>query len=175
MKRRDVIAGLGGLAVLGGGAGMALNVGDRGGEEAIEPVELQTLDAPGSTAGVATVPERGRVTVLELFATWCTVCQSMMPEMAAVYDAVGDDVQFLSVTNEPVGDTVTTEDIASWWADHDGDWTVAHDRDLELTQRLDATGVPYTFVFDEDNRIAWKHHGRSEAAEIESAVAGQLG
>jgi thiol-disulfide isomerase/thioredoxin len=175
MKRRDIIAGLGGLAVLGGGAKMARNVGERGGENAVEPVELETLDAPGSTSGTTTVPERGRVTVLELFATWCTVCQSMMPEMAAVHDAVGDNVQFLSVTNEPVGDTVTTEDVAAWWADHDGDWTVALDRDLELTQRLDANGVPYTFVFDENNRITWKHKGRSAAGEIESAVSEQLG
>lgn len=175
MKRRDVIAGLGGLAVLGGGAAVALNAGDRRGGQAIEPVELETLDAPGSTAGMATVPERGRVTLVELFATWCTVCQSMMPEMADVNDAVGDEVQFLSVSNEPIGDTVTTGDIAAWWADHDGDWTVAVDRDLELTKRLDATGVPYTFVFDEDNRIAWKHHGRSESAEIESVVREQLG
>ena len=175
MNRREVIAGLGGLAVLGGGASMALDVGDRGGGDAVESVELETLDAPGSTAGVAVVPERGRVTVLELFATWCNVCQSMMPEMAALHDAVGDDVQFLSVTNEPVGDTVTTADIASWWADYDGDWTVALDRDLELTQRLDATGVPYTFVLDENNRITWRHKGRSEAGEIESVVREQLG
>lgn len=175
MQRREVIAGLGGLAVLGGGAGIALKIGNRGSDEAVDPVELETLDAPGSTAGVATVPERGRVTVLELFATWCTVCQSMMPEMAAAHDAVGEEVQFLSVTNEPVGDTVTVDDVAEWWADHEGSWTVAVDRDLELTQRLDASGVPYTFVFDEDNRIAWQHHGRSEASEIESAVREQLG
>ena len=174
MKRRDVIAGLGGLAVLGGGAGLALDVGDRGSQEAVEPLELETLDAPGSSAGAVTVPERGRVTVLELFATWCTVCQSMMPEMAALHDAVGDEVQFLSVTNEPVGDTVTRADIAEWWTSHDGDWTLAVDEDLGLTQRLDATGVPYTFVLDEDNRIAWKHKGRSTAAELEGIVREQL-
>lgn len=175
MRRRDLLVGAGSLAALGGGAAVAFDVVGSTDESTIGAVDLDVISAPESEADTVTVPEPGRVTFLELFATWCNVCQSMMPEMAALHDAVGDDVQFLSVTNEPVGDTVTTADIASWWADYDGDWTVALDRDLELTQRLDATGVPYTFVLDENNRIAWRHKGRSEAGEIESVVREQLG
>jgi thiol-disulfide isomerase/thioredoxin len=173
MQRREVIAGLGSLAVLGGGGALAFSGNDAGTED-IEAVELETLDAPGSEAGTATVPEEGRVTFVELFATWCTVCESMMPRVAEVHDAVGDEVQFLSVTNEPLGETVTAEDVSEWWTGHDGDWTVAADTDLELTQRLDATGVPYAVVFDEGNRVAWTHRGRASASKLEDAIRSQL-
>lgn len=173
MKRREVIAGLGSLAVLGGGAALAFGTGD-GGSEGVEPLDIETLDAPGSTAGTISVPERGRVTVLELFATWCGVCESTMPELAEAHEAVGDEVQFVSVTNEPLGETVTREDVAEWWTDHGGNWTLGVDDDLELTQRLDATGVPHTVVFDADNRIAWQHHGRTTAAELEGVVRRHL-
>ena len=172
MRRREVIAGLGSLAVLGGGAALAFS-GD-GPSEGVEAVELETLEAPGSEAGTVTVPERGTVTFVELFATWCTVCQSMMPRVAAVHDAVGDEVQFLSVTNEPLGNTITAGDVARWWADRGGAWTVAADTDLELTQRLDATGVPYAVVFDEDNRVTWTHRGLASASELEDAIRAQL-
>lgn len=173
MRRRELLAGLGSLAALGGGAAVAFDaVGQQSG--AVDPVELETLDAPGSEAGTATVPERGRVTVLEVFATWCTVCQSMMPRLAEVHDAVGDEVQFVSVTNEPLGNTVTREDVTEWWDDHGGTWTVAVDADLTLTQRLDASGVPYAFVLDEDNDVVWEHRGRATADEIETPIRQHL-
>jgi thiol-disulfide isomerase/thioredoxin len=105
-----------------------------------------------------------------LFATWCNVCESMMPELATAHESVGDDVQFLSVTNEPLGNTVTREDVAEWWREHDGSWTVAADGDLELSRRLEASGVPYAFVLDSRNRITWRHRGRTSAETIQSEI-----
>jgi thiol-disulfide isomerase/thioredoxin len=174
MKRRQVVAGLGSLAVLGGGAALAFDGASQSGSEQFEQIELEKIDASGSSAGSVTVPQEGRVTVLELFATWCGVCESMMSELGTAHDSLGDDVQFVSVTNEPLGETVTRADVASWWADHQGRWTLAADTDLELTQRLDAKGVPYTVIFDADNRIAWSHRGRTTARKLEAVVTREL-
>lgn len=173
MRRRDLLVGAGSLAALGGGAAVAFDLvgSDR---ETIEPIELETLEAPGSEAGTAMVPERGQVTFVEIFATWCGICQDMMPDLAAAHAAVGDDVQFLSVTNEPLGSTVTREDVAAWWERYDGAWTVAADPELELTRALDSSGVPYKFVLDERNRVVWRNQGRSNAEEIESRIRDAL-
>lgn len=165
MRRREFLAGAAGLGVLGAGAAVAFSgLGFGSGE--IEPVELETLDAPGSTAGLTTVPESGRVTFVELFATWCTVCNSMMPRLAEVHETVDGDAQFLSVSNEPVGTTVSREEVAQWWADHGGAWPVGLDPELELTEQLDAGGVPYTVLFDERNRVLWQHRGRASVDEL---------
>ncbi len=173
MRRRDLLVGAGSLAALGGGAAVAFDlVGSD--EETIEPIELETLDAPGSEAGTAAIPELGRVTFVEIFATWCGVCQDMMPDLAATHATVGDDVQFLSVTNEPLGSTVTREDVAEWWERYDGTWTVAADPELELTRALDSSGVPYKFVLDEGNRIVWRNQGRSDAEEMETRIRDAL-
>lgn len=166
MRRRDVLAGAVSLAILGGGATIASDELGEFGATTIEPVELEMIDAPGSTSGAMMVPERGRVTFVELFATWCTICQLMMPRLAEVHANAGDDLQFLSVTNEPVGNTVTRDDVANWWAENGGNWTVALDEDLELTERLDANGVPYTFVLDEQNRVVWRHRGEASVEKI---------
>lgn len=172
MRRRELVAGAAGLVVAGGGAAVAFGDLDLGGDDhAVEPVELETIDAPGSAAGTTLVPEPGRVTFLELFATWCDVCERMMPQLAAVHDEVGEDVQFVSVTNEPVGVTVTRDHVAEWWADNGGNWTVAVDRELELTERLDvAASVPYAFVLDESNVVVWSDRGYKSADELREAI-----
>jgi len=169
MKRREAIAGLGALGVLGTGGAVAFGntglLGDSEGDR-IEPVDLPRIDAPGSPPGTETVPEEGRVTYLTMFATWCTICQAKMDPLGEAAAAVDGDVQFVSVTNEPVGQTVDREDVVEWWVDHDGAWPVAHDEGLELSRRVDAPGVPYSVVFDADNRVTWSDGGYKEADEI---------
>lgn len=125
------------------------------------------------------------MTVLELFATWCGVCEQLMEPMGAVYDELGErgyesageggDVQFLSVTDEPLGRTTTRGDVASCWEAHDGRWTVASDADLELTGALDATAVRYTVVLDEANVITWSETGYKSAAELQDPIFTALG
>ncbi|MFP9193114.1 TlpA family protein disulfide reductase [Natrialbaceae archaeon A-CW1-1] len=179
MRRRDLLAGAAALGASGVGAAYATGYIDPLGLAAtVEPIELETIDAPGSQAGTLSVPERGNVTVLEFFATWCGVCAEQMEPMGAVYDDIGQhpDVQFLSVTNEPVGRTVTRSDVATWWIDHDGRWSVALDNDLALTEALDASGVPYTYVLDDSNAIRYAGRGYKSVDElldpIERAVDG---
>ncbi len=173
MRRREALAGLGALGVFGVGAAFALGDFDlfESGER-IEPVDLPRLDAPGSSEGVETVPEEGRVTYLAMFATWCSTCRVKMEPLGEAAAAVSDDVQFLSVTNEPVGQTVQPEDVADWWRDHDGNWPVAHDDELVLSKRVDAPGVPYSVVIDADNRLVWSDGGYKEADEILDQIDG---
>lgn len=168
MRRRDLLAGAASLAVIGGGAAYAvgdLSFGEQSQEE-VEQFELPGIEAPGSDAGTIPVPERGRGSFVELFATTCSVCQRMMPELRAASEHVGDDVQFVSVTNEPVGHSIETEGVAEWWADHDGNWQLAHDDDLALTRELNANVVPYTAVFDADNRLLWSDGGYKTETEL---------
>lgn len=162
MRRRDLIVGLGGLATVGGAA-LTLGSTDPTG---IDPVEIEIVDAPGSTPGTVIVPEPGRVSVVEFFATWCSVCAASMPALRVVHDAVGDDIQFISVTNEPLGHAITREDVAGWWIEHEGNWPVGLDTDLTLTERLDAAGVPTLVVLDPDNHITYTHVGEPDGDEV---------
>lgn len=162
MRRRDVLVGLAGLATVAGAA-VTLGSSDAAG---IDPVEVETLDAPGSTAGTAMVPERGRVSIVEFFATWCTICAASMPVLRDVHDRAGDDVQFTSVTNEPLGHSISRQDVTDWWVEHDGAWPVGVDPDLVLTERLEATGVPTLVVLDAENRVTYTHVGKPNADAV---------
>lgn len=168
MRRRKLLAGLGALGLVGAGAvGARTDVLSDGEEpEQIEPVDLRRFDAPGSPPGTETVPEPGRVTFLEMFATWCGICKRKMGPLGTAHAEVGEDVQFVSVTSEPIGRSVQPEDVVEWFADLGGNWPVASDEDLDLSRRVDATAVPYAVVFDEQNRITSTSTGYAEAGRL---------
>lgn len=171
MRRRDVLAGLAAAGVVGGGAVIARRNALWGANgPAIRRQEVETIDAPGSDPGTVQIPDPDRPTVVKFFATWCTVCQSMMEPTGEVYDRLGGDIGFLSLTNEPVGDTVSRADVAAWWDEHDGRWTVGLDRGLKLTEALDASEVPYTFVIDSEGIVQWADSGYKSADELSAAI-----
>jgi thiol-disulfide isomerase/thioredoxin len=166
MRRRELLAGVLGLGAVGGGAYLATK-SETG---TVEPVELQTINAPGSEAGTTTVPERGTVSVVKFFATWCSTCSAMMPEVRAAHEEVGDEANFVSVTYEPLGHSVTRADVADWWRDHEGAWTVAHDAEFVLTDALGVAGVPTTTVLDEQNRVVLNEGGYKTEEDFVEAV-----
>lgn len=175
MNRREILTGLGSISVLGGAVA---TYSWRQTGERVDPVTVETLDAPGSTAGEMVVPDLGRVTFLEIFATWCSICRGMMPTIREVHEQIDgqdSDVQFLSVSNEPIGTTVERRDVADWWRENGGNWSVGIDTDLALTAELDVRTVPATFVFDKRNRLVQADTGEKSAEEliewIESAHA----
>lgn len=168
MRRRDLLAGAAGAGTVLVG-GWAVTSGSLGTEH--DPVTLETIDAPGSDAGEIRVPDPGRVSFLDFFGTWCGPCERQMPELAAAHDAVADsDVQFVSITNEPIGRTLSREEVAAWWAEHGGAWTVAHDADHRLTERHDVTRLPTAVVLDGRNAVTWSHTGLADADELVGAI-----
>ncbi len=166
MRRRDLLAGAASAGVLGFGAWTVTSQSLGSG---YEPVTLDTIEAPGSEAGEIRVPKRGTVSFLDFFGTWCGPCETQMPALVETHERV-EEVQFLSITNEPVGSTLPPEEVAQWWADHNGAWTVAHDADHRLTERHDVTRLPTAVVLDAENTVTWSHTGLADADELVAAI-----
>lgn len=173
MRRREVLAGLGSLGTLGGAGAITvygLPSGDDAGadEPRHKPIEVTTVEAPGSEPGTLRIPDTGGVTFLEFFATTCSVCKDGMPELAAAHDRVGDDVTFLSVTNESER-LVDDAALREWWREHGGEWTLGRDPTSELVVYY-GTSTPTAVVFDADGRVHWESTGRKTADEVVDAI-----
>ncbi|WP_058827123.1 TlpA disulfide reductase family protein [Haloferax sp. Q22] len=134
------------------------------------PLVVDTVDAQGSSAGEVRIPAAGTPTVLDLFATWCAPCVAQMESLRTLHEEFGDDVAFVSVTNERLGGGLTMDDIRDWWAEHDGNWTVGHDPDSNLMRAVRANGLPYLVVFDADGSITWTHRGLASEENLRAAV-----
>jgi thiol-disulfide isomerase/thioredoxin len=172
MNRRQVLAGAGGLALTAGAGWIAFGR-DTGGEFG---VTVDTIEAPGSETGTQRLPVSGTVTLLDLFATWCLPCKAQMRSLRPVHDDYAEEVRFVSVTNEQFGGGLTREDVADWWRDHDGNWTLGHDPASVVHQQVGAGGLPYLVLTDTEGQIVWSHSGVASETrlreEIESALAG---
>ncbi|UHQ95311.1 TlpA family protein disulfide reductase [Haloterrigena alkaliphila] len=179
MRRRDVLAGLGGAGVVAGGGAVAVyglpspgRFLDEETDEPPEPIEIETIEAPGSEAGTVAIPDRGRATFLDLFGTWCGPCIEQMPALAEANERIGDEVQFCSVTNESVGPngSITKAELVDWWEKHGGNWTVGHDPAAELTSRYLEGGFPTAVAVDATGRVQWAESGIKTADELVDGI-----
>ncbi|THE64079.1 TlpA family protein disulfide reductase [Salinadaptatus halalkaliphilus] len=183
MRRRDVLAGLASVGVVGGGGVLAVRgvpsfetgsddpeATDGAETTAPDPIAIETVEAPGSEAGEVRIPAPERVTFVDFFGTWCPPCIEQMPALAEANDRIGSDVLFLSVTNEAVGSSVTEDELVDWWDEHDGDWLLGLDPTAELTSRYLAGGYPSAVAIDTDGRVQWSDSGVKTADELVAGI-----
>lgn len=189
MRRRDLLAGLGSVGVIGGAGAVAVyglpssddiagspdDVAGEDGEEGdggdrYEPVEIETVDAPGSEAGEILVPATDRPTFVDFFGTWCPPCIDQMPELAEAHERVGDEVLFISITSESVGEsgTITEAELVEWWDENGGNWTLGLDPAAELTYRV--SSYPTAMAIDSSGQIQWSDSGRKTADELVEGI-----
>lgn len=163
MERRHLLAGIASTGAVGAGGLLATgNVPAALGGSSVEPVEpltLDTVEAPGSRDGEVTIPADGRVTFVDFFGTWCDPCWEQMPALAEANDRVGDNVLFVSVTTEDVGGAVPESAVVEMWEQTGGEWLAAVDRTAELAAKLDVGGYPTAVVIDGSGRIRWSDSG----------------
>lgn len=171
MNRRQLLAGIAGVALTGGSAWVAAQELPAGTEL---PVQIETMNAHGSDRGTISVPIENTVTVIDLFATWCSPCKAQMDGLASLHDAYGDELAFISVTNERIGGTLSRADIRTWWHQNDGCWTLGLDPESELMAMLGADGLPYIAVTGADGTITWRHRGVARSDSIRSEIEAAL-
>lgn len=178
MKRRTFLAGVGAATAVS----LAGCLGDRGTSDAaggqpttgdgpgISQRTIDTIDAHGSSAGQIALPVDGQVTVVDMFATWCAPCKPTLDNLAVARTQTSGDVRFVSVTSEVLTEQFTKAEIAEWWAEHGGEWTVGHDAGAQLTRHLNANNLPTTFVFDAERVQTWRHTGVPSTDDIVEQV-----
>lgn len=183
MRRRDVLAGAVSLGVVGSAGAVALRGAPSPGEGStettgddesesptVDPMTIETVEAPGSEAGEVRVPASDRATFIDFFGTWCPPCIKQMPELAEANDRVGDEVLFISITNEAVGRSVTEEELVDWWDEHDGNWSLGLDPTAELAARCRLDGYPFAVAIDAAGRIQWSDSGNKTADELVAGI-----
>lgn len=172
MNRRRFLAAAAGVALTGGSVWVASEPLSSDGRF---PMQVETMDARGSTAGTVRLPADDGVTVVDLFGTWCTPCTKQLPELARLHEEFGGRVSFVSVTNERIGGTLSRADIRQWWHDNSGAWTVGLDPESDVMAALGASGLPYLAVLGPDGSIEWSDSGVVSAETLRPRIETALG
>lgn len=107
----------------------------------------------GRTLGLSTGDLKGKVSLVNVFASWCTACREEHPLLMRLKEQAVVPIHGLNYKDAP-------KDAADW-LDTLGDPYTRTGADINGRVGIDwgVYGVPETFVIDANGRIAYKHIG----------------
>lgn len=99
---------------------------------------------------------RGKVVLLNIWATWCVPCRAEMPSLEALHrEFPTDSFAIVTVSIDEGG-----PDVVRAFAEELGlTFEILHDRTRQIERIYQTTGVPETFVLNRDGRIVSKKIG----------------
>jgi len=126
--------------------------------------------------------EKGKIYVVEFWATWCTPCIRMMPHMSALQQEYKDKgVTFIAFTSkdDPKADQGNNQESVSKFVERRGPklqytFAYADNRDTYKAWMTDSghSGIPCCFVIGKDSKIAFIGHPMVLDEVLPKVVAG---
>lgn len=129
---------------------------------AAPPFAAHTLD--GRT--VAPADYRGKVVLVNFWATWCGPCRAEIPALVALQDKYRDQLQIIGISE----DQASPEAVKAFAAKMQMNYPVAMTTPEIEKLYPGITALPTTFVVDPEGHIVQKHVGMLGSAQTEQEV-----
>ncbi|MDP6567000.1 MAG: DsbE family thiol:disulfide interchange protein [Alphaproteobacteria bacterium] len=119
---------------------------------------------PGRALGLSDADLRGRVSVVNVFASWCLECRKEHGVLSRLAFDNDLPVHGLNYKDRP-------EAAAEWLDDHGDPYNrTGVDHGGRVGAKLGIYGVPETFVIDADGRIIHRHIGALSPRAVEAEI-----
>ena len=121
------------------------------------------LDSSNGKGKVALAPLKGKVVVIDFWATWCGPCKESFPklqELYTKYQSSGVEVLGISEDDENTG-------IAEFGTAHSAKFPLAWDKDKSIAGQWNPKTMPTTFIVDRNGIVRFAHVGYHPKEELE--------
>jgi thiol-disulfide isomerase/thioredoxin len=120
---------------------------------------------------VSTASLRGKVVLINFWATWCPPCRAEIPDLVALQEKYKDRLQIIGVSE----DEVSPEVVKRFAADHQMNYpTVMTSPELER-MFPGVSALPTSFIVDRQSRVVQKHVGMLRAGMTEQETRALAG
>lgn len=118
---------------------------------------VSLTDAAGSTVPLSDF--RGKLVVLNLWATWCGPCLREMPSLERLQSRFGDRAVVLAISEDRGGSKAVEPFIAKLGLKA---VKIYVDPNSEVGRTFDVQGLPTSFVIDRDGKVLGRVEGAAE-------------
>jgi peroxiredoxin len=152
------------IGVVGATAADILLVAGRHSIKLGEPApNFQLLDMQGRLVALSDL--RGKVVMVNFWATWCGPCRVEMPAMEALYQAFSrNDFEILAVSTDAQGVTVTRP----FQQENRLTFPILHDADYRVGLIYGARSLPMTFMVDRQGVVRHQIFGARDWSATEA-------
>ena len=127
---------------------------------------LASLWAPAHSLDLAEY--RGKVVVVDFWASWCVPCRQSFPWFNAMYDEYTDDgLVILGVNTDDDSD-----EAQQFLEEFPAKFEIVYDPEGELAREFGVVAMPSSYVFGRDGELDTRHLGflRSRRDEYETVI-----
>ena len=109
---------------------------------------------------------RGRVVVLDFFATWCGPCRLEIAHLKEVREAFGESVVIISISIRE-----SPEAVSRFAKVYGMDWVVVIDERGDVALRYRVTAIPTIVIVDREGRVRFIRVGVTPAETLKAEVS----
>ena len=129
---------------------------------------LQLADANGAMHDLAEY--RGKVVLVNFWATWCEPCREELPTIERLRRMMADKA-FVILAVQMGGSARTAQDMAK---DLGLRFPLLLDRDSRVTARWGVDTLPTTFLIGPDGEVAFRHVGEADWSDVRRRIEALL-
>ena len=109
---------------------------------------------------------RGKVVVVDFWATWCGPCRALMQHIQKMHEQLA--AKGLTILGLDVGEDAAT--VTKFAKEQSYTFRLLLDAEPEITSRYFVQAYPTTFVIDRAGRIAFRDMGSGKPTDLQAAV-----
>ena len=119
-----------------------------------QPPEIKALGWVNTNKALTLSGLKGKVVVVEFWATWCPPCRSSIPHLIKLYNQYkGKGVEFISLTNE------SGSKVKAFIKQYKMNYPIG--LASKSAGDFGVRGIPHAVVIGKDGRVVWEGHPMS--------------